>query len=63
MEYYDAKKEWCPDNTEGSPKYKSLTENLEKAVTPHSSALAWRIPGRGKPGALPSMGSYRVGHD
>ena len=26
MEYYDAKKEWCTDNTEGSPKYKSLTE-------------------------------------
>ena len=29
----------------------------------HSSVLAWRIPGTGKPGGLPSMGSYRVGHD
>ena len=29
----------------------------------HSSVLAWRIPGTGKPGRLPSMGSHRVGHD
>ena len=29
----------------------------------HSSVLAWRIPGTGEPGALPSMGSHRVGHD
>jgi len=29
----------------------------------HSSVLAWRIPGTGKPGGLPSMGSHRVGHD
>ena len=29
----------------------------------HSSILAWRIPGTGKPGVLPSMGSHRVGHD
>ena len=29
----------------------------------HSSVLAWRIPGTGEPGRLPSMGSHRVGHD
>ena len=29
----------------------------------HSSVLAWRIPGMGKPGGLPSLGSHRVGHD
>ena len=29
----------------------------------HSSVLAWRVPGTGKPGGLPSMGSHRVGHD
>ena len=29
----------------------------------HSSVLAWRIPGTGEPGWLPSMGSHRVGHD
>ena len=36
---------------------------LEKEMTTHSSALAWRIPGTGEPGGLPSMGSHRVGHD
>ena len=36
---------------------------LEKAMAPHSSVLAWRIPGTGEPGGLPSMGSHRVGHD
>ena len=29
----------------------------------HSSVLAWRIPGTGEPGGLPSMGSHRVRHD
>ena len=29
----------------------------------HSSVLAWRIPGTGEPGGLPSMGSHGVGHD
>ena len=29
----------------------------------HSSVLAWRIPGMGEPGGLPSTGSHRVGHD
>ena len=29
----------------------------------HFSVLAWRIPGTGKPGGLPSMGLHRVGHD
>ena len=29
----------------------------------HSSVLAWRIPGTGQPGGLPSLGSHRVGHD
>ena len=29
----------------------------------HSSVLAWRIPGMGETGGLPSVGSYRVGHD
>ena len=35
----------------------------EKAMAPHSSVLAWRIPGMGEPDGLPSMGSHRVGHD
>ena len=36
---------------------------LEKAMATHFSVLAWRIPGTGEPGGLPSMGSHRVGHD
>ena len=36
---------------------------LEKEMTTHSSVLAWRIPGTGEPGGLPSMGLHRVGHD
>ena len=36
---------------------------LEKEIATHSSVLAWRIPGTGEPGGLPSMGSHRVGHD
>ena len=35
---------------------------LEKEMATHSSILAWRIPGTGKPGGLPSMGSHRVRH-
>ena len=36
---------------------------LEKEMATHSSVLAWRIPGMGEPGGLPSLGSRRVGHD
>ena len=36
---------------------------LEKEMATHSSILAWRIPGTGKPDGLPSMGSHRVGHN
>ena len=36
---------------------------LEKEMATHSSILAWRTPGMGEPGGLPSMGSHRVGHD
>ena len=35
---------------------------LEEMAT-HSSVLAWRIPGTGEPGGLPSLGSHGVGHD
>ena len=36
---------------------------VQKAMAAHSSVLAWRIPGTGAPGGLPSVGSHRVGHD
>ena len=35
----------------------------EKAMAPHSSVLAWKIPWMEEPGGLPSMGSHRDGHD
>ena len=36
---------------------------LEKEMATHSSVFAWRIPGMGEPGGLPSLGSHRVGHN
>ena len=42
---------------------KNSSNILEKAMAPHSSTLAWRIPGTGEPGGLLSMESHRVGHD
>ena len=36
---------------------------LEKEMATYSSVLAWRIPGTGEPGRLPSLGSHKVGHN
>ena len=42
----------------------SLSETaLEKEMATHSNVLAWRIPGTGEPGGLPSMGLHRVRHN
>ena len=43
--------------------FPSHTLSLEKAMAPHSSALAWKIPWMEEPGRLQSTGSLRVGHD
>ena len=43
--------------------FTSHSSALKKEMATHSSVLAWRIPGTGEPGGLPSMGSHRVGHD
>ena len=40
-----------------------IRESLEKAMAPHSSTLAWKIPWTEEPGRLQSMGLQRVGHD
>ena len=40
----------------------SSSSILEKAMAPHSTTLAWKIPWM-EPGGLQSMGSLRVGHD
>ena len=53
MEYYSAIKK----NT-----FESVLM-MEKEMATHSSVLAWRIPGMGEPGGLPSMGSQRVRHN
>ena len=41
----------------------AFIKHAEKEMATHSGVLAWRIPGMGEPGGLPSMGSHRVGHD
>ena len=41
----------------------NLIYAAEKAMAPHSSTLAWKIPWTEEPGRLQSMGSLRVGHD
>ena len=39
------------------------SSSSSKAMAPHSSTLAWKIPWTEEPGGLQSMGSRRVGHD
>ena len=43
--------------------WKPLACRSEKAMAPHSSTLAWKIPWMEEPGGLQSMGSRRIGHD
>ena len=43
--------------------YVEICSLLEKAMAPHSSTLAWKIPWMEEPGGLRSVGSLRVGHD
>ena len=43
--------------------YSNLQGRSEKAMAPHSSTLAWKIPWTEEPGGLQSMGLLRVGHD
>ena len=43
--------------------YLSLALKMEKAMAPHYSTSAWKIPWTEEPGRLQSMGSLRVGHD
>ena len=42
---------------------KEFSAHLEKAMAPHCSTLAWKIPWTEEPGGLQSMGSLRVGHN
>ena len=47
----------------GSSSWVDLAQEVEKAMAPHSSTVAWKIPWMEEPGRLQSMGSLRVGHD
>ena len=57
------------EQSPSDPKFDTLSITLgckvclEKAMAPHSSTLAWKIPWTEEPGRLQSMGSQRVGHD
>ena len=53
----------CQPTTTSSSISATLHGKLEKEMAPHSSVLAWRIPGTEEPGGLPSGGSHRVRHD
>ena len=54
---------WLPEMQEIRVRSLGHEDPLEKEVAAHSSVLAWRIPGTGEPGGLPSMASHRVGHN
>src|SRR5574340_1022851 len=51
------------DGTESDTTERLHFHALEKEMAAHSIVLAWRIPGMGEPGGLPSMGWHRVGHN
>ena len=54
---------WCVPAHGSQRVGQDQATNTEKEMATHSSVFAWRIPGAGEPGGLPSMGSHRVGHD
>ena len=51
------------NNRIGNNRIGKTRDLLEKAMAPHSSTLAWKIPWTEEPVRLQSMGSLRVGHD
>ena len=60
--YFSTFASFCPPSLQGWC-FKKLMHILEKAMAPHSSTLAWRIPWTEEPGRLQSMGSLGVRHD
>jgi len=55
---------WNPHTLlSGNEKWCNFLGKLEKAMAPHSSTLAWKIPWAEEPGGLQSMGLQPVGHD
>ena len=58
--YMTTETSWCEDITTYS---REIRKKSEKAIAPHSSILAWKIPWMEEPGGLQSMGSLRVRYD
>ena len=54
---------WWKSNLSQTVNYPNLRRYLEKAMAPHSSTLAWKIPWMEEPGGLQSLGSLGVGHN
>ena len=61
--YHCKSSTYTPSENGTTGKHVKKREGLAKAVAPHSSTRAWKIPGMEEPGGLQSMGSLRVGHD
>ena len=61
MEYYSAIKKNAFESV--LMRWMKLEPIIQKAMAPHSSTLAWKIPWTEEPGRLQSVGSLRVGHD
>ena len=59
---FQAQRKGMPKNAQTTTQLHS-SHTQEKAMAPHSSTLAWRIPWTEEPGGLQSVGSLRVGHD
>ena len=51
------------DTKQSTEKSRLRDDQAEKAMAPHSSALAWKIPWMEEPGSLQPMGSLKVGHN
>ena len=58
-----AGRDWGQEEKGTTEDERARTVLTEKAMAPHSSTLAWRIPWTEEPGRLQPMGSLRVGHD
>ena len=54
---------WGLEETDTTERLHFHFHAVEKEMATHSSVPAWRIPGMGEPGGVPSMGSHGVGHD
>ena len=52
----------CAVTVKYTPDAEDLVQYKEKEMAPHSSTIAWNIPGAEEPGRLQSMGSLGVGH-